>query len=133
MINGKIVDSSTWIDFLCKKEERHVTLLKEAIVDNCVLILPVIMQEILLGIKEDKLFSSVKNILNDYKIVIGSEILLTHGAVDLYRYLRKKGISIRKPNDCLIAFTCIHYNLPIIHNDKDFDNIAKHTSLKIYK
>jgi hypothetical protein len=27
----------------------------------------------------------------------------THYAIDLYRHLRKKGITIRKPVDCLIA------------------------------
>jgi predicted nucleic acid-binding protein len=133
MTNGKIVDSSTWIDFLSKKEERHVSLLKEAIVENCVLLLPVILQEILQGIKDDKLYKSVKNILNDYEILIESEVLITLGAVDIYRFLRKKGVTIRKPNDCLIAFSCIYYDVPLVHNDKDFDNIAKHTSLKIYK
>jgi predicted nucleic acid-binding protein len=133
MTNGKIVDSSTWIDFLSKKEERHVSLLKEAIVENCVLLLPVILQEILQGIKDDKLYKSVKNILNEYEILIESEVLITLGAVDIYRFLRKKGVTIRKPNDCLIAFSCIYYDVPLVHNDKDFDNIAKYTSLKIYK
>ncbi len=43
------------------------------------------------------------------------------------------GVTIRKANDCLIASICIENNIPIFHNDKDFDNIAKYTSLKIYK
>ena len=47
--------------------------------------------------------------------------------------LRQKGITIRKANDCLIASICIDNNIPLFHNDKDFNNIAKHTSLKIYK
>ena len=38
-----------------------------------------------------------------------------------------------KPNDYLIAAFCIDLNIILIHNDRDFDNIAKHTSLKIYK
>jgi predicted nucleic acid-binding protein len=33
----------------------------------------------------------------------------------------------------LIAVICIENKLTLLHNDKDFDNIAKHTSLKIYK
>ncbi|MFN3488286.1 MAG: hypothetical protein ACK4YV_04095 [Emticicia sp.] len=37
------------------------------------------------------------------------------GAAELYRNLRKKGITIRKPNDCLIAFYAIHFDLMIDH------------------
>ena len=51
----------------------------------------------------------------------------------LYRTLRRKGFTIRKANNCLIAALCIEFDIPVFHNDKDFDNIAKHTSLKIYK
>ena len=54
-------------------------------------------------------------------------------AASLYRNVRALGIAIRKQNDCLIAAICINNNIPLLHNDKDFDNIAKYTSLKIYK
>ena len=54
-------------------------------------------------------------------------------AADLYRFLQKKGVTIRKVNDCLIASLCIEYDFLILHNDRDFNHIAKHTSLKIYK
>lgn len=33
------------------------------------------------------------------------------GAADLYRALRKKGITIRKSNDCLIAYYAIAHNV----------------------
>ena len=54
-------------------------------------------------------------------------------AASLFRFLREKGVTIRKPNDCLIAVICILNSIELVHNDKDFTNIAKHTSLKIYK
>jgi predicted nucleic acid-binding protein len=54
-------------------------------------------------------------------------------AASLYRSLRAKGITIRKPNDCIISFYAIHFKLMLAHNDTDFDKIAKYTSLKIYK
>jgi predicted nucleic acid-binding protein len=52
------------------------------------------------------------------------------GAADLYRELRKKGVTIKKSNDCLIAFYAIYFNIPILHNDSDFNLISKHTPLK---
>jgi len=133
MINGRIVDTSVWIDFLSKKESSHVTLFKEMIFENCVMLLPVIMQEVLQGIREDILFNSIKSVMQDYELLEGNQLELTLGAAGLYRFLRGKGITIQKPNDCLIAYTCLHHDVPLLHNDKDFTNIAKHTSLKIYK
>ena len=53
------------------------------------------------------------------------------GAAQLYRMLRKKGVTIRKPNDCLIAHYAIYYDIPILHNDVDFDQIARHVALRI--
>ena len=54
-------------------------------------------------------------------------------AASIYREMRSKGVTVRSSNDCLIAWLSISNNFPLLHNDKDFDNIAKHTSLKIYK
>jgi predicted nucleic acid-binding protein len=47
--------------------------------------------------------------------------------------LRKKGITIRKQNDCLIASYAIHNNIQIFHKDHDFELISQETKLKIYK
>lgn len=52
-------------------------------------------------------------------------------AASLFRFLRKKGVTIRKPNDCLIAHYAIFYDVPILHSDVDFDQIARHTALRI--
>ena len=57
----------------------------------------------------------------------------TNYAVDLYRQLRKKGITIRKSVDCLIASYAILTDMYLLHNDKDFEYIAKESRLKIYK
>ena len=33
---------------------------------------------------------------------------------------------------CLIASTAIRAGVPILHNDSDFDVLARHTELRIY-
>jgi predicted nucleic acid-binding protein len=55
------------------------------------------------------------------------------GSADLYRSLRKKGLTIRKCNDCLIAFYAIEFSTALVHSDSDFDLISKHTKLKTWK
>jgi len=54
-------------------------------------------------------------------------------AAQLYRSLRKKGVTIRKANDCLIACYAIHFDIELCHNASDVDLIGKNSSLKIWK
>ena len=50
---------------------------------------------------------------------------------DIYRNLRKKGITIRKTIDCIIAAVAIEYDIQLLHNDKDFIPIEKYFNLQI--
>ncbi len=54
-------------------------------------------------------------------------------ATSIYRKCRQKGVTIRKPNDCLIAHYCLSYNLSLLTIDGDFDHLAKVFSLQIVK
>lgn len=132
-----VVDSSVWIDFFNKKTTPQIEIVKDQLLNfdknSPFIILPIIFQEVLQGIENDKQYLLVKEVLEGlYKIEIEHFNYAEKGA-DLYRYLRRKGVTIRKPNDCFIAAFCIDTECSILHNDKDFDNIAKHTTLKIYK
>ena len=91
------------------------------------------MQETLQGIKENKIFELTKELMLSYNFIKIDHIYAALKSAELYRFLRLKGITIRKPNDCLIASICIDNKIPLFHNDKDFDSIAKFTTLNIYK
>ena len=56
---------------------------------------------------------------------------VTDYAVILYRNLRKKGITIRKPYDCLIASYAILENAYLLHDDSDFRHMENHCKLKV--
>ena len=51
-------------------------------------------------------------------------------AAALFRVCRSQGETVRKLIDCLIAAVAIRKNVPVLHNDKDFDVLARHTELK---
>jgi predicted nucleic acid-binding protein len=93
---------------------------------------PVIYQEILQGIREDKIFLRVKAILRQYRMIDIDIMYVSNHAIDLYRHLRKKGITIRKSNDCLIASYAIITDMHLLHNDNDFTKIAGESKLKIF-
>jgi len=43
----------------------------------------------------------------------------------MHRKLRKRGISIRKTNDCSIAATALEQRCQLLHNDKDDARMAQ--------
>jgi hypothetical protein len=48
-----------------------------------------------------------------------------------YRYLRKKGVTIRKTIDVIIGTFCIHNAFSLLHDDKDFTPLEKHLHLRV--
>jgi predicted nucleic acid-binding protein len=130
-----IVDSSVWIDsFNPKIKSVEKEILRQLIFnDYPIYLCPIIYQEVLQGIREDKIFEEIKYILQQYRMIEIDLMNVTNYAIDLYRHLRKKGITIRKSVDCLIASYAILEDMYILHNDSDFMQIAKESKLKIYK
>ena len=130
-----IVDSSVWIDgFNPKIKSPEKELLKQLILnDYPIYLCPVIYQEILQGIRKEKTFEQIKLILQQYRMLDIDLLYVTNNAIDLYRSLRRKGITIRKSADCLIASYAIIANMFLLHNDSDFAQIAKGSKLKICK
>jgi predicted nucleic acid-binding protein len=127
-----IIDTSVWIDFFSGKQTKDSLLLKNAInnsEDLC--ICGVILTEVLQGIRNEKEFKKVYQILNDliYYPENKSTFLL---AVEIYRSMRKKGKTIRKPIDCIIAATCIENSAFILHCDRDFEYISENFPLQRY-
>ena len=47
-----------------------------------------------------------------------------------YRFLRKRGITIRKTIDCYIASYCISKDISLLHSDRDFDPFVEHLGLR---
>ena len=133
MINGKIVDTSVWIDYFNGKIDERTDATEKFIIEGELLMLPIILQEVLQGIRSAKEFSTVKTAFLLNTIFNFNTIDMALEAATLFRFLKRNGVTIRKPNDSLIAAICIQNNFSLLHNDKDFDNIAKYTSLKIYK
>jgi len=134
MSDPLIFDTSVWIDFLQNKSNPLSNLLTSYIEGNDqVLLTPTILQEVMQGIRDDAQYRQIKEILSYFTTLQLPPIQAAVGSADLYRSLRKKGLTIRKSNDCLIAFYAIEFSTPLVHSDSDFDLISKHTKLKIWK
>ncbi|SOE20319.1 hypothetical protein SAMN06298216_0811 [Spirosomataceae bacterium TFI 002] len=126
-----IFDTSIWIDALKGKNTAEVQLLIKKTLNGEVVLTPIIIQEILQGKRFDDQFEKVKRNLTGFNILKSDPLKRAIESASLFRELRKKGFTIRKPNDCSIAYEAIKHNLPIVHNDSDFDLIAKGSDLSV--
>ena len=81
--------------------------------------------------RDDNTFEDIKNILQDFNMLKFNIMEVTNTAIEIYRKLRKTGITIRKSNDCLIAAYAILGDLYLLHKDRDFEEMAKQIKLKI--
>jgi len=69
---------------------------------------------------------SKENILKDGDVSRSGE------AARLYFVCRRKGVTVRSTIDCLIAAIAIEHKALLLHDDRDFDAIARYTKLRIY-
>ena len=125
-----LVDTSVWINFFKGKETDASLYLKNNLSNLIIATCPVIVQEVLQGIANDKEFNLIADYFNNFIQLVEDQYELAHSAAKLYRDLRKRGVSIRKPNDCLIAGYAMKNDLILLNDDKDFREIARHASLK---
>jgi predicted nucleic acid-binding protein len=71
------------------------------------------------------------------RLLLRCEMLPLQGLADyeaaaaLYRTCRREGEIIRRLTDCLIAVPAMRAGAAILHEDKDFDAIARHSALQM--
>lgn len=129
-----VVDTTVWIDFLEGRGTPFDLHLKKLIEQGELLALTdIIYCEVLQGILEESKFRQTRSILRAYPILQMRGLRTFERAALIYRACRKKGLTIRKTADCLIAATCLEARAELYHNDRDFEAIAKVRRLRIYR
>ncbi|MCF6263877.1 MAG: PIN domain nuclease [Xanthomonadales bacterium] len=124
-----IVDTSVWIDYFNGSENSLTHALDKALIDGSVAIGDLILLEILQGIKTERDYKQTKialATLEQYEM-FGNTMVLK--CAENFRFLRKKGITIRKTNDVIIATFCIENKLPLLFSDRDFIPFVEHLGL----
>ena len=125
-----LVDTSVWINYFNGSESAETNLLDGALIDGTVAIGDLILLEILQGFRNDKDYKKAKKILAtlDQYEMFGSTMVIK--CADNYRTLRKKGITIRKTADIIIATFCIDNQIPLLFSDRDFIPFVEHLNLQ---
>jgi predicted nucleic acid-binding protein len=125
-----LVDSSVWIDYFNGEKTSQTDWLNSALGNTPIIMGDLILTEVLQGFQSDRDFRIARNLLLRLPFMpMGGEELAVESAIN-YRLLRKKGVTIRKTIDVIIGTFCIHYKLPLLHDDRDFDPMVKFIGLQ---
>lgn len=128
-----IVDSTVWIDYFNGLKNPQTDYLDQIVDRTPILVGDLILAEVLQGFRDDSDFEETRRALSKYIQVemVNPELALR--SARNYRLLRRKGITVRKTIDSLIATYCIENEHDLLHNDNDFDGYEKHLRLRLVR
>jgi predicted nucleic acid-binding protein len=125
-----VVDSSVWIDFYRGRSTLQVDALKKMMWRGGeVVVGDLIMAEVLQGANSAAEFAKIQSDLSAFDRLQVSDFVSAVRAAENFRFLRAKGITIRKTIDTLIATRCILDNIALLYSDRDFDPFVEHLGL----
>lgn len=91
-----------------------------------------ILTEVLQGFRadKDKDYETAKRLLTSLSLFSMLGIELAIKSADNFRSLRKRGITVRKTADAIIATFCIEAKPSLLFSDKDFLPFVEHLGLR---
>ena len=125
-----LVDTSVWIDYLNGAQSKHTDALDAGIIDGTVAMGDLIFLEILQGIRDDRQYRKTRQTLMTLDLLELFGQGMPEKCADNYRALRKRGITIRKTTDVIIATFCIEHRMPLLFTDRDFIPFVDHLGLR---
>lgn len=126
-----LVETSVLLPFLTggsSAEVRHLEWMLQEDEPWCTT--PFAVQEILQGARDEREWRRLQKYLSTLPLATLSadgHIL----AARIYFDCRRRGITVRSSVDCLIAQTALEHDLALLHDDRDFDAIARVRPLRV--
>ena len=127
-----VVDTSVWIEWFRGTEHRVAARLQALLTVRAELaVTEAVIMEVLAGAPSGLALERARSRLT------ASTVLPLNGRDDfeeaarIYRACRDAGHTIRSQLDLLVAVPTIRYGASLLHNDRDFEVIARHSALRI--
>jgi predicted nucleic acid-binding protein len=125
-----LVDSSVWIDYFRGTTTRETDKLDSLLGTQRLIIGDLVVTEVLQGFRDDKSFGAARDVLATFALVQIGGYRIALRAAENQRFLRARGLSVRKTIDALIATKCIDEGFSLLHSDRDFEPFVAHLGLK---
>ncbi len=123
-----LVDTSVWISIFRDRTSVARSALQTLVGDEIIYLSRFTQMELLQGSRDEQEWALLHTYLQEQDYLEQTDDAWI-SAARIYYDLRRQGLTIRSTIDCCIAQLAIDYQLTLIHNDRDFDNIQKVRSL----
>ena len=126
-----IVDTSAWVEYFRNGLPTVVSKVDRCLDQDLVGIGDLVYCELMQGIRSPRHRIEVSSLLLSlpHFNMVGFHIAEKSAAN--YRFLRSKGVTVRKTIDVLIGTFCAEHGFQIVHHDSDFNLMAQHIGLDI--
>jgi len=125
-----LVDSSAWIEYHRATGSRADARLMQAIeTDEPLGTMGLVLLEVMSGARDERHARDIRRLLARCEFFPLEEPSDPEAAAALYRTCRRQGTTICRLPDCLIATVAIRKQAELLHQDSDFDAIARHAPL----
>jgi predicted nucleic acid-binding protein len=126
-----LVDTSAWIELLrATGHPAHVSLRHHLERRSPLATTEPIIMELLAGTRSGGERSRLRARLIALPRLTVRGLADFESAAELYRICRSRGATVRKLMDCLIAAVAIREKVTVLHNDRDYEVLARHTRLR---
>jgi predicted nucleic acid-binding protein len=126
-----VVDTTVWIDYLQGVQNPETNWLDAELDRQRLALTDIILCEVLQGLGSDDSAKDVEDLLLKFEVFEIGGIVLAREAARNYRALRKRGHTVRKTIDCLIATFCLREGHSLLHRDRDFDPFERFLELSV--
>jgi len=126
-----IVDATVWIDYLRGDDNAATQWLERRLTLQPLGLTDLTLCEVLQGVRDDLEFSSVRDDLLRFHVFSTGGAELAVAAARNYLRLRRRGLTVRKTIDCIVATFCLEAGHELLHRDRDFDAFEKALGLRV--
>lgn len=127
-----VVDTSAWAELLRKTGSRvHLALLSRIQRRAELAVTEIVVAEILAGARSERERRELRSMLLGFPVLPLWGLDAYEAAADLFRSCRAAGEPIRHLTDCLVAVPAIEVGATLLAIDRDFETLARHTSLRL--
>ena len=126
-----IVDSTVWVDYFHGLHNPETEWLEVQLDQQRLGLTTIILCEVLQGVRDERKALAVETDLMKLEVFEMPSVVLAVQAAKNYRSLRRRGRTVRKTIDVLIATFCIEERHVLLHRDRDFDPFEELLGLSV--
>jgi predicted nucleic acid-binding protein len=127
-----LIDSSAWIEHW-RRDSAPSLSMERVLRARQVATTDQVLMELLAGTNAANHLARAQSALNGCEFLQQRTYVDASAAAAIYRLCRQKGETPRNLSDCLIAAVAMRNDVDVLHNDRDYDVIARHTGLRVVR